>query len=98
MPGAKMRKKSNTRRLNPLPQQPSMASSSRFPLHYRKISALAFVILVACLIIVLNTSLRKEGVSLSDVPSNQLYTVEVVNEFPHDPDAFTQVRSSFCFY
>ncbi|XP_055828431.1 glutaminyl-peptide cyclotransferase-like isoform X1 [Solanum dulcamara] len=90
MPGAKVRKKSNTRRLNTLPQQPSMASSSRFLLHYRKISALAFLILVACLIIVLNTSLRKEGVSLSDVPSNQLYTVEVVNEFPHDPDAFTQ--------
>lgn len=97
MPGAKMRKKSNTptRKLNPLPQQPSMASSSRFLLHQRKISALALFILVVCLIVVLNTSLRKERVSRSDVPSNQLYTVEVVNEFPHDPDAFTQVLFSF---
>lgn len=94
MPGAKMRKKSNSRRVNSLPQQPSMASSlacsSRFLLHYRKISALVFFILVVCLIVVLNISLRKEGVSRSDVPSNRLYTVEVVNEFPHDPDAFTQ--------
>ena len=99
MPGAKMRKKSNSRRVNSLPQQPSMASSlassSRFLLHYRKISALVFFILVVWLIVVLNTSLRKEGESQSDVPSNRLYTVEVVNEFPHDPDAFTQV--CFCF-
>lgn len=89
-----MRKKSNTttRRLNPLqPSMPSPSSSSPFLLHYRKISVLVFFILVVCLIVFLITSLRKEGVSSrSDVPSNQLYTVEVVNEFPHDPDAFTQ--------
>ncbi|KAG6475946.1 hypothetical protein ZIOFF_065178 [Zingiber officinale] len=26
-------------------------------------------------------------------PSTQLYTFDIVNEFPHDPDAFTQARS-----
>ncbi|MCD7469425.1 hypothetical protein HAX54_008472 [Datura stramonium] len=90
MPGAKMRKKSNARRLNPLPQQPSMASSSPFLHHYRKISALIFFILVVCLVVFFSNSSRKEGAFRSDVPSNQLYTVEVINEFPHDPDAFTQ--------
>ncbi|XP_059304735.1 glutaminyl-peptide cyclotransferase-like [Lycium ferocissimum] len=90
MPGAKMRKKSSTtRRLNP--QQPSsMPNPSPFLLHYKKISLLVFFVLVVCFIVFLNTSSRNEGVSRSDVPSNQLYTVEVVNEFPHDPDAFTQ--------
>ncbi|CAN4085847.1 unnamed protein product [Withania somnifera] len=86
-----MRKKSNTtRRLNPLPpQQPSMPPP--FLLHYRKIYALFFFILLVSLIVFLNTWLRKEVVSSRlDVPSDQLYTVEVVNEFPHDPDAFTQ--------
>ncbi|OIT19443.1 hypothetical protein A4A49_43578, partial [Nicotiana attenuata] len=90
MPGARMRKKSNSRRINPLPQQPSMASASPFLLHYRKISVLVFLILVVCLIVFLNTSSTKEGVFQSDMPSNQLYTVEVINEFPHDPVAFTQ--------
>ncbi|KAJ8536813.1 hypothetical protein K7X08_035214 [Anisodus acutangulus] len=85
-----MRKKSNTRRLHPLPQQPTMANSSPFLLHYRKISVLVFLILIVCLIVFVNTSSPKEGVSRSDVPWNQLYSVEVVNEFPHDPDAFTQ--------
>ncbi|CAN4087689.1 unnamed protein product [Withania somnifera] len=64
------------------------SSSSPFLLHYRKISAF---ILVVCLILFWNSSLRKERVSSQlDVPSNQLYTIEMVNEFPHDPDAFTQ--------
>ncbi|KAM3247836.1 Glutaminyl-peptide cyclotransferase [Capsicum annuum] len=91
MPGAKMRKKSNTpRRLNPLPQQHSMPNSSPFLLHYRKISLLVVFVLVVCFILLLNKSLRKESDFRSDVPSNQLYTVEVVNEFPHDPEAFTQ--------
>ncbi|XP_009607670.1 glutaminyl-peptide cyclotransferase [Nicotiana tabacum] len=90
MPGGRMRKKSNTRRINSLPQQPSMASSSPFLLHYRKISVLVFLILVVCLVVFLNTSSTKEGGFQYDVPSNQLYTVEVVNEFPHDPGAFTQ--------
>lgn len=93
-----MRKKSNTRRINSLPQQPSMASSSPFLLHYRKISVLVFLILVVCLVVFLNTSSTKEGGFQYDVPSNQLYTVEVVNEFPHDPGAFTQVHFFFHFF
>ncbi|KAF3676021.1 Glutaminyl-peptide cyclotransferase [Capsicum annuum] len=67
-----------------------MPNSSPFLLHYRKISLLVVFVLVVCFILLLNKSLRKESDFRSDVPSNQLYTVEVVNEFPHDPEAFTQ--------
>lgn len=68
-----------------LPQRPSI--------NYRRLLFFALVLAFFFFVIVLSTYLnssRQYGVSDGGSPS--LYSIEVVNEFPHDPRAFTQVN------
>ncbi|CAH9123512.1 unnamed protein product [Cuscuta epithymum] len=89
-----MGRKKSHKKSPPKTQQASMMTSSAsiFHLNYRKTSLTVMVILAICLIALLSTSSSKERVfGPSDLSSpNQLYTGEVINEFPHDPNAFTQ--------
>ncbi|VFQ72692.1 unnamed protein product [Cuscuta campestris] len=90
-----MRKKANKKSM-PRPQQKptkTASSSSIFKLNHRKTSLTVSAILAVCLIALLSISSSRErafGASNHPFPDQLLYTGEVINEFPHDPDAFTQ--------
>ncbi|KAG5533802.1 hypothetical protein RHGRI_027857 [Rhododendron griersonianum] len=94
MTGGSLRKKRpNKRSTIPKAAEPPMAFGSSFsssPSNYRKISLLAMVFLVVCVVVVLSISSSMWGGFGFDVPLDQFYSIEVVNEFPHDPRAFTQ--------
>ncbi|KAK6155651.1 hypothetical protein DH2020_009899 [Rehmannia glutinosa] len=66
------------------PPSPSFLSNQRMiPL---LVSAIFFV----CVMIILNISSNVSSAVGSDSGIDRIYSVEVVNEFPHDPNAFTQ--------
>ncbi|XP_058181970.1 glutaminyl-peptide cyclotransferase [Rhododendron vialii] len=94
MAGGSLRKRRpNKRSTSPKAAQAAMAFGSSFPSspsNYRKISLLAMVFLVVCVVVVLSISSSTWSGFGIDVPLDQFYSVEVVNEFPHDPRAFTQ--------
>ncbi|XVE58473.1 hypothetical protein DITRI_Ditri04bG0172200 [Diplodiscus trichospermus] len=66
----------------------SMASSKH--LYLRNFFILMLIILLVCVILVLGVSSNPSNKISSDKHSVKLYGYEVVNEFPHDPNAFTQ--------
>ncbi|CAI9092295.1 OLC1v1027493C1 [Oldenlandia corymbosa var. corymbosa] len=70
----------------------SMASpaSSFYLKHRRNIFLLTSFALVCGLIVVLHITYSSPPAFESSVKSSNLHTVEVINEFPHDPEAFTQ--------
>ncbi|XP_019178037.1 PREDICTED: glutaminyl-peptide cyclotransferase-like isoform X2 [Ipomoea nil] len=95
--GTTMRKKSTKKYEIPNPQQPQMVSSpspSSSLFNYRKISLSILVVVVVSLVALLSFSSNKDRAFTSSSPplsvQPQLYVVEVVNVFPHDPNAFTQ--------
>ncbi|XP_031108963.1 glutaminyl-peptide cyclotransferase-like [Ipomoea triloba] len=93
--GTTMRKKSTKKYQIPNPQQPQMVSSSPSSslFNCRKISLSLLVVVVVSLVALLSFSSNKDRAfrSSSSPPLPvQLYVVEVVNVFPHDPNAFTQ--------
>lgn len=102
MAGGSLRKKrANKRSTSPKAAQAPMAFESSFPSsrsNYRKISLLAMVSLVVCVVVVLSISSSTWGGFGFDVPLDQVYSIEAVNEFPHDPRAFTQVCRSCLFW
>ncbi|CAI9768190.1 unnamed protein product [Fraxinus pennsylvanica] len=71
------------------PSHNSMARSMpSFPL--RKFSLVIVAISILCVFVVLSISSNIRRVFGTKPTSDQIYAVEVVNEFPHDPNAFTQ--------
>ncbi|KAL3521565.1 hypothetical protein ACH5RR_019714 [Cinchona calisaya] len=102
MAGGSARRKSNNKRLNSNlkspspPQQLKYASMASPPAvsfhlkHRRKIILLTSLAMTWGLLVVLGLPSISPTTFLSNVQSTQLYTVGVINEFPHDPDAFTQ--------
>ncbi|KAJ0753166.1 putative glutaminyl-peptide cyclotransferase transcription factor WD40-like family [Helianthus annuus] len=92
--GVSLRKKAAGKRSNHFKpqqqqqQQPTMHTSSNSPFRTRKTLILVSVLsAVAVIVLSWNTwsSFRSDA-----VVSAQIYSIEVVNEFPHDPTAFTQ--------
>ncbi|KAL6508406.1 hypothetical protein OROHE_021948 [Orobanche hederae] len=89
-----LRKKINKRSSNSNPSNPRnnlMApSTTSFLSNPRLIPLLVSAVLVVCVLILLNIS-SNVGPAVGPHPNiGRIYTVEVVNEFPHDPNAFTQ--------
>lgn len=60
---------------------------------YRKISILIPVVFVFASLLILAIFLNIWKTPVSSRRGPQIYTAEIVNEFPHDRNAFTQVRS-----
>lgn len=90
MAGGSLRKKPH-KRSSPKEAQPLMPSgSSSSRSNYRKISLFAMVFLFFWVVIVLCISPNMWTGLGSDARLDQVYSIEVVNEFPHDPTAFTQ--------
>uniref|UniRef100_A0A5B6Z8K5 Putative glutaminyl-peptide cyclotransferase n=1 Tax=Davidia involucrata TaxID=16924 RepID=A0A5B6Z8K5_DAVIN len=89
MAGGSLRKKPNKRsNLKPQPSMPPPSSSS--PHNYRKFSVFISIVLIVCVTVLLRMSTDMWSVFGFNTHSNHLYSIEVVNEFPHDPKAFTQ--------
>ncbi|GJS50890.1 glutaminyl-peptide cyclotransferase-like protein [Tanacetum coccineum] len=77
MAGGTMRKNSSISNDQPKILKPQQSS------HFRTInSTLVLVSVLLAVVVILTSSFRYEGGSI--------YSFEVVNEFPHDPDAYTQ--------
>ncbi|KAI3458098.1 hypothetical protein Pfo_014761 [Paulownia fortunei] len=89
-----LRKKSNKRSSNSNPTNPhnnSMAPSApSFLSNYRMIPLLISAVVFVCVLILLSVSSNMHSALGSDPNIDRIYSVKVVNEFPHDPNAFTQ--------
>lgn len=89
--GSLKQRKNQKRSISP-PTSPSMAKtpppSSRF--NCRRIS-ISFLLLSSFVFLLIYTTTKT---TLFSVSSSQIYSIEVINEYPHDPNAFTQVTLS----
>ncbi|KAK1262191.1 Glutaminyl-peptide cyclotransferase [Acorus gramineus] len=73
-------------------RSPTSSSSQNFPKtsppphprFSRRRLAVAFFVASLCVVVVVRFAFERVP------PSSEIYTIEVVNEFPHDPTAFTQ--------
>ncbi|KAL3834330.1 hypothetical protein ACJIZ3_009066 [Penstemon smallii] len=95
MPIKSLRRKSNGRKSNSNPRNPqnnTMAPSTTtsFRLTYRHASFLISAFLFISVLILLSISWNTRSVIGSHRPLDPICGIEVVNEFPHDPNAFTQ--------
>lgn len=93
--GGLMRKKTSKR--SPKPQHspiPSPPSTSSHLFNYRNILMAISVVLIVFVVALSSVSSNTWARFQSDSCRDNLYAIEVVNEFPHDPQAFTQVKSS----
>ncbi|KAM7499703.1 hypothetical protein LguiA_024117 [Lonicera macranthoides] len=90
--GGSMRKKSSKRSLKPPIPTPSSSSSSTSShlFNYRNILMSISVVLIVFVVVLLSVSSNTWARFQSDSRRDDLYAIEVVNEFPHDPHAFTQ--------
>ncbi|XP_059629206.1 glutaminyl-peptide cyclotransferase-like isoform X1 [Cornus florida] len=61
----------------------SSSSSSRFS--YKKISMFVSIVLIINIVVLLSKSSNMWSIVGINAHSNNLYSIEVVNEFPHDP-------------
>jgi hypothetical protein len=72
----------------------SMSSSSSTRFRYKKVSVFVSLVMIFGVVYLLGVSSSIwSGVAF--VP--KLYAIQVVNEFPHDPSAFTQVNRFLVF-
>ncbi|KAB2055105.1 hypothetical protein ES319_A11G013100v1 [Gossypium barbadense] len=82
------KKKPNSKRSNSKPASSPMASPKHF--HLKRFFILISIMLPVCVIVVLGVSSNTSYKISSDHHSVKIYGFELVNEFPHDPRAFTQ--------
>lgn len=94
MASASARRRSNKRlNSNSKPPKASMSpSASSSGPNYRKFVMITSLSLIGSLTILFSISSISGNALVSKVQHSNVYTVEVINEFPHDPAAFTQVR------
>ncbi|KAG8381256.1 hypothetical protein BUALT_Bualt06G0103600 [Buddleja alternifolia] len=89
-----MRKKSNKRSSKSNlanPRTKTMApSAASFHSKYRTVSLLISAVVFVSILILVSISSNMRNAFGSDTKLDRIYSVEVVNEFPHDPNAFTQ--------
>ncbi|KAK4431441.1 Glutaminyl-peptide cyclotransferase [Sesamum alatum] len=89
-----LRKKSNKRSSNSNPYNSpsnSMAPpATSFLSTHRMVPLLISAVLFVCILIVLSISSNMRSALGSDPNVDRIYSGEVVNRFPHDPNAFTQ--------
>ncbi|PIN17091.1 Glutaminyl-peptide cyclotransferase [Handroanthus impetiginosus] len=89
-----LRKKSSKRSSNSKPPSShdnSMAlSAPSFYSNYRIVPLLISAVMFVFVLITLTISSKMSNVIGSDPNIDRIYSIEVVNEFPHDPSAFTQ--------
>ncbi|KAK9292425.1 hypothetical protein L1049_020395 [Liquidambar formosana] len=88
MAGGSLKKRPNKRSNDKPYPSPMPSPTSRF--NYRKSSLIISLLLLACVVVLLGISSNRWDNFAFDDPTPQIYTIEVVSEFPHDPKAFTQ--------
>lgn len=85
-----LRKRLNKRPSDRGPQTP-MASRPNLTNYYRKTSLILFIFLILGVFGLLGISSNMWSTVGYGAIFTGIYSIEVVNEFPHDPNAFTQV-------
>lgn len=91
-----MRKKSVNRSKHHKPQQPPvMPLSSNSPFRTRNV--VVFISVLSAVAVIAFSWNTWSSFRLNGVVSEQVHSFELVNEFPHDPSAFTQVTLFFFF-
>lgn len=93
--GSLIRKKKNYKQRTNLNPSPPMASRPNPSSYFQKSSLLLSLVLLLSVIVLLGISSNIRNKFVRDDSFPKIYTIEVVNEFPHDPDAFTQVPPCF---
>ncbi|XP_052207886.1 glutaminyl-peptide cyclotransferase isoform X2 [Diospyros lotus] len=89
MASGSLRKKSN-KRSDMKPHIPTLSAKTP-PSKHRTIHILVTVVIVVCVLaLFLGVSFNIWSVVESNPRSYRIYSVQVVNKFPHDPAAFTQ--------
>ncbi|KAG6715473.1 hypothetical protein I3842_05G255000 [Carya illinoinensis] len=88
--GSLIRKKKNYKQRTNLNPSPPMASRPNPSSYFQKSSLLLSLVLLLSVIVLLGISSNIRNKFVRDDSFPTIYTIEVVNEFPHDPDAFTQ--------
>ncbi|KAF4400261.1 glutaminyl-peptide cyclotransferase isoform X1 [Cannabis sativa] len=83
-----LRKKNLNKRLNSNPKSPMAIGSIHSS--FRRGSLIFAVFLMLCVVVTLGISSNMWTVLKHDAASPAIYSIEVVNEFPHDSQAFTQ--------
>ncbi|XP_059667126.1 glutaminyl-peptide cyclotransferase-like [Cornus florida] len=68
----------------------SMASSSSSRSNCTKLCLFISIVLIICFVILMSISTNMWSKLGINAQSTYLYSIEVINEFPHDPKAFTQ--------
>lgn len=92
MAGASLiRKKKHMKQRTNLNPSPSMASRPNPCSYFQKSSLLLSLFLLFAVFALLGISSNIRTKFIHDDSFPKIYTIEVINEFPHDPDAFTQV-------
>ncbi|XP_041012178.1 glutaminyl-peptide cyclotransferase [Juglans microcarpa x Juglans regia] len=88
--GSLIRKKKNYKQRTILYPSPPMASRPNPCSYFHKSSLLLSLFLLLSVIVLLGISSNIRTKFIHDDSFPKIYTIQVVNEFPHDPDAFTQ--------
>ncbi|KAK6925866.1 Glutaminyl-peptide cyclotransferase [Dillenia turbinata] len=84
-----LRKKTN-KRSNHSPSPPASMASPKFSSFKLKRACLLISFLVLCVMLVSGISRNKREKTSFRIPSSEICLIEVMNQFPHDPRAFTQ--------
>ncbi|KAL5727248.1 hypothetical protein ACHQM5_000465 [Ranunculus cassubicifolius] len=82
-------KKKHNKRSNFHQHSSSMASSPFFTKR-NTITSISLIISAIIIISITSITFNLNKSSFEDVPKDHICSIEVVNEFPHDPNAFTQ--------
>ncbi|XP_010261330.1 PREDICTED: glutaminyl-peptide cyclotransferase isoform X2 [Nelumbo nucifera] len=80
--------KKRPRRSSLQPSSPMASPVS--PTFWKKGSVLLPLFMVLCVLMLFFVTPNTSRKSMFEVSSTRIYSIEVVNEFPHDPNAFTQ--------
>ncbi|OVA13953.1 Glutamine cyclotransferase [Macleaya cordata] len=84
MASGSLKKKPKQRSIN---RSPSSMASPSSPFRFRRKSLIISSSLIISVLVLLYITSKKKNF---EAPLAELHSVEVVNEFPHDPEAFTQ--------
>ncbi|GAB2221983.1 hypothetical protein Droror1_Dr00013180 [Drosera rotundifolia] len=92
-PPSKSKSKRSVPNLSSSPSPMAPRSPPALVPYHKRISILVSISLIVCVVVLLGISSNTSSSKLSfpgEEESAEVYSVEVVNEYPHDPNAFTQ--------
>uniref|UniRef100_A0A2P2LB73 Uncharacterized protein MANES_06G152500 n=1 Tax=Rhizophora mucronata TaxID=61149 RepID=A0A2P2LB73_RHIMU len=86
----KLVKRKPGRRFNSAEPNFPMASSATSIFNYNRVAVLTTIVAVLGVVVLLGISSNVRSVLVTVDPTPKIHAIQVLNEFPHDPKAFTQ--------